>query len=91
MAVIKRLVTGENGRGPSGQEGWLWELFGSLISFGSGQQSQLYLSFNLIFLCPTKKIFWPLDILIFGFGRAWQRAVPCKRKAICKYGSKDLW
>jgi hypothetical protein len=37
MSVIKRLVTGENGRGPSGQEGWLWEDFGFVISFGSGQ------------------------------------------------------
>jgi len=92
--VGERLVTGGNGRGH--QVGkycylWLWKVFGFVISVGSGQKSQLYLSFNLIFLCPTKKIFWPLDILIFGFGRAWQRAVPCKRKAICKYGSKDLW
>jgi len=38
MSVIKeRQVTGGNGRGPSGQEGWLWEDFGFVISFGSGQ------------------------------------------------------
>jgi len=36
MSVVgERQVAGESGRGPSGQEGWLWELFGSAITVGS--------------------------------------------------------
>ena len=91
MSVNKRQVTGENGRGPSGQEGWLWELFGSLISFGSGQQSQLYLSFNIIFLCPTKKIFGLWISCYSALGELGSVLFHVREKATCKYGSKDLW
>jgi hypothetical protein len=31
----ERQVTGGNGRNPSGQESWIWKVFGSEISFGS--------------------------------------------------------
>ena len=42
--VGERLGTGGNGKNPSGQEGWLWELFGSLISLGSGQVANQHTS-----------------------------------------------
>ena len=36
MAVIgERQITSGNGRNPSGQESWIWKVFGSEISFGS--------------------------------------------------------
>ena len=44
----ERQVTGGNGRGPSGQEGWrcYWiaKVFGDVISYGSGQLCSYLLS-----------------------------------------------
>ena len=61
MSVIgDRQVTGGIGRNPSGRVGvdmlWLWKVFGSVISFGSGQLSRVAslcnLQFESIFTLP---------------------------------------